>query len=83
MRRKLTEAAAVHAQAQTFVASGTTTPAGKHAGTCTLTVRLQPDLYQALRLAAVKRSAAGQTPDTQQAIVAAALQAWLADAGHL
>ena len=82
-RRKLTDAAQVQVQqAKAFVA-GTTPSAPAAGGACTLTVRLNPDLYHVLRRAAVDRSAKGLVPDSQQAIVAAALQAWLADAGHL
>jgi hypothetical protein len=84
-RRKLTEAAVARPKLADFVNKGTSsdTPGvSRAAGTCMLTVRLAPELYHALRLAAVTRSAAGQQPDTQQAIVTAALQDWMKAHGH-
>lgn len=81
-RRKLTDAAAAQPQLTDFVTKGTST-VSRAGGVCALTVRLTPELYHALRLAAVTRSTKGQQPDTQQAIVSAALEAWLGQHGHL
>ena len=52
-------------------------------GSITVSVRLPPRLVHALKQAASDRRLTGREPNTQQAIVAAALELWLSTHNYL
>lgn len=61
---------------------GPTLEAPVSQGRGTLTVRLDPALLNALRLAVVQQRVAGQQPRSKQGIVEDALREWIEERGY-